>query len=110
MKSLSQQGTVTVVESLQKAGLIAEAISSYKISRLADGKNDGELTFGAMDPSRYDPTSVVVVANVNPRGFWEAAIDSVNVNGKDMGWTNRTGILDTGTVGFNFVDIYQPRR
>jgi hypothetical protein len=43
---LSEQKTDTPPEALAKAGLIDKAIVSYKISRLADNKNDGEITFG----------------------------------------------------------------
>lgn len=42
----SNQRTLTPIEALAKNGLIANAITSYKISRHADGKNDGEITFG----------------------------------------------------------------
>ena len=45
--TLSEQKTLTPVESLAKAGLIQEAITSFKISRLADQKNDGEVTLRA---------------------------------------------------------------
>jgi hypothetical protein len=45
-KALSQQQTLTPIEALAKQGLVTNAITSYKISRLADGKNDGEITFG----------------------------------------------------------------
>lgn len=95
---ISRQRTSTIVDTLQQQGLIREAITSYKIPRLADGKNDGELTLGGMNPDKYDPDTLVTVPNVNLLGFWEAEIGAVTVNGNDMGWTNRTAIMDTGTV------------
>ncbi|KAJ6631029.1 aspartic peptidase domain-containing protein [Mycena sp. CBHHK59/15] len=98
--SISIQQTPTLVESLQHAGLIEKPIISYKISRLTDGKNDGELTLGGMDPSKYDASSLVCLKNANPRGFWEASLDSVTVYGKDLGLTNRSCIFDTGTTLF----------
>lgn len=45
-KTLSNQKTDTPIEALAKQGLVKAAITSYKISRVADGKNDGEITFG----------------------------------------------------------------
>ena len=45
-QSLSQQGTPTPIESLASAGLVPEPIVSFKISRLTDNLNDGEITFG----------------------------------------------------------------
>ncbi|KAJ3512882.1 hypothetical protein NLJ89_g3266 [Agrocybe chaxingu] len=97
---LSEQETATPVESLAKAGLIPEAITSYKISRLSDNNNDGEITFGALDPAKFDPKVQVTVPNVNPDGFWEVNLDAVTINGQDTGLTGRTAILDTGTTLF----------
>jgi hypothetical protein len=96
--TLSQQKTLTPVEALAKQGLIQEAITSYKIARTADNKNDGEITFGGADPAKFDAATQVTVPNVNTQGFWEAALDASTVNGKDTGLQGRTAILDTGTT------------
>jgi hypothetical protein len=96
--SLSTQKTSTPIESLASAGLVPAAIVSYKLSRLADNKNDGEITFGALDDSKFDSTTLVTLPNVNSQGFWEASLDSVSVNGADLGLNGRTTILDTGTT------------
>jgi hypothetical protein len=97
--TLSNQKTLTPSESLAKAGQIQEAIVSFKISRLADQKNDGEVTFGGLDASKFDKNTLVTLNNVNKQGFWEAALDAVSVDGKDLGLKGRTAILDTGTTG-----------
>jgi hypothetical protein len=97
-QSLSQQGNPTPVESLASAQLIPGAITSYKIPRLADGLNDGEITFGGLDPNKFDPSTIVTLPNVSPTGFWEADMDDVTVDGNDLGLTGRSGILDTGTT------------
>jgi len=96
--SLSEQKTPTPVESLASQGLIADAITSYKISRAADNLNDGEITFGALDTTKFDPATLTTVPNVNTQGFWEAALDSVSVDGQDAGLQGRTAIMDTGTT------------
>jgi len=96
--TLSQQGTLTPIESLASAGLVQHPITSYKISRLADNKNDGEITFGALDTAKFDGNTLVTLANVNQQGFWEAQLDTVSVNGVDTGLLQRTAILDTGTT------------
>jgi len=95
--TLSQQGVLTPVESLAKAGLINEAVASYKISRIADGKNDGEISFGGLDSSKFDASTLVNFKNVNTQGFWEGAM-TPTVNGQDLGLQGRTAILDTGTT------------
>ncbi|KAJ7220089.1 aspartic peptidase A1 [Mycena pura] len=97
-QSLSMQQTPTLLNALATAGLIAKRIISYKISRLSDGKNDGEVTLGAMDPSKYDRQSLVRVPNVSTGGFWEAKLDAMKVNGKDVGLVGRSCIFDTGTT------------
>ncbi|THH18129.1 hypothetical protein EW146_g2804 [Bondarzewia mesenterica] len=96
--TLSEQKTLTPIESLAKAGLVNDAITSYKISRLADQKNDGEITFGGLDATKFNSATLVTLANVNTQGFWEGAMDAVTANGKDLGLTGRTAILDTGTT------------
>ncbi|KAI9434216.1 acid protease [Lactarius indigo] len=98
--TLSEQQTLTPVEALAKAGLIKDAITSYKISRLADQKDDGEITFGGLDPSKFDQATAVTLPNVNTQGFWESTIDAVTVDGNDLGLVGRTAILDTGTTLF----------
>ncbi|KAI0360084.1 acid protease [Trametes cingulata] len=96
--TLSEQGVPTPVEALAKAGLIDDAITSYKISRLADNKNDGEITFGALDETKFDPQTLVTFDNAADNGFWEGAMDGVSVDGQDLGLQGRTAILDTGTT------------
>ncbi|GLB40508.1 putative peptidase A1 family protein [Lyophyllum shimeji] len=96
--TLSQQQTLTPIEAMAKAGLVKDAITSYKISRLADNKNDGEITFGGLDTTKFDQQTLVTLKNVNKQGFWEGAMDAVSVDGTDVGLQGRTAILDTGTT------------
>ncbi|KAJ7510363.1 acid protease [Mycena galericulata] len=96
--ALSEQKTATPVESLAANGLIADAITSYKISRAADNLNDGEITFGATDPTKFVASTLTTIPNVNTEGFWEGALDAVTVDGGDAGLQGRTAILDTGTT------------
>lgn len=94
---LSQQKLPTPVEALASAGVIDQAIVGYKIPRLADSKNDGEITFGGLDPSKFQSHTLVQVPNVNQNGFWEVDLDAVLVNGQNLGVQGQTAILDTGT-------------
>lgn len=96
--TLSEQKVLTPVESLAQNGLISDAITSFKISRLADQKNDGEVTFGGLDATKFDAATLTTFANVNTQGFWEGAMPAVAVNGADAGLAGRTAILDTGTT------------
>ncbi|KAJ8582457.1 acid protease, partial [Rhizopogon salebrosus TDB-379] len=96
--TLSNERVPTPVDALASNGLIALAITSFKISRLADQLNDGEVTFGGLDSSKFDANTLVTIPNVSKLGFWEGAMDAITVSGQDSGVTGRTAILDTGTT------------
>jgi hypothetical protein len=96
--TLSEQQTPTPVESLASQGSISDAITSFKISRLADQLNDGEVTFGGLDPAKFVANTLTTFPNVNTEGFWEGAMVPT-VNGQSVGLDQgRTAILDTGTT------------
>ena len=95
---MSNQGVPTPPEALASAGLIQDAIVSYKIPRLADGLNDGQVTFGGLDDTKFDANTLTTVENVSPDGFWEADLDGATMDGTDLGFKGRTAILDTGTT------------
>lgn len=97
-QALSQEATPTPPQSLASAKLISSGIVSYKISRLADNKNDGEMSFGGVDGSKFDSSTYVTVKNVNTNGFWEVNVDGIQADGKDLNLNGRTAVLDTGTV------------
>lgn len=95
---LSNEKVPTPVESLASNGLISSAISSFKISRLADQLNDGQVTFGGLDPTKFVASTLITIPNVSKVGFWEGALNAITVNGQNTGMAGRTAILDTGTT------------
>lgn len=86
------------MESLAQQNLITDAITSFKLGRVADNNNDGEVTFGGLDPAKFQANTLTTFANVNTQGFWEGALGGISVNGQDLGLQGRTAILDTGTT------------
>ena len=98
LSKLSGQGTPTPVEALAKSRKIQSAITSYKISRLSDGLNDGEITFGGMNTNKFNQDAVATLENKNTLGFWEGSMDSVTVDGVNLFINDRTAIFDTGTT------------
>ena len=52
-------------------------------------KNDGEITFGALDTTKFDPATLVTFDNVATSsataGFWEGAMDAITADGQDIG-------------------------
>jgi hypothetical protein len=97
-QDISQQRVATLLQSLYQAHLIPAAIASYRIPRLVDNKNDGELTLGALDLKYYNASTLVTKSNVNKFGYWGVAVDAVKVGKENMHWSNRTIVVDTGTV------------
>ena len=41
-------------------------------------KNDGELTFGGLDTSKFDQKTLTTIQNINLGGFWEVPIDKMD--------------------------------
>ncbi|KAG7089862.1 hypothetical protein E1B28_011506 [Marasmius oreades] len=98
LSSLSELQGPTPIEALAASGLIDEPIVSYKISRRDDNKDDGEITFGGLDKTKFDSNSLVTLPNISPIGFWTAKVDNATVNGQNFGIDAREAILDTGTT------------
>lgn len=67
-------------------------------------RNDGEVTFGGLDQTKFDPATLDTFANVNKQGFWEGDMPAVTVNDQDAGLQGRTAILvshNTSTIDAN---------
>ncbi|KAM0756581.1 acid protease [Meredithblackwellia eburnea MCA 4105] len=94
---LSTQKTLTPIESLAKTGVTTTSQMGYHLARLTDGPNDGEVTFGGVDSSKFTGT-LLELDNVSPVGFWEGAMSDISVNGASLNMQGRTAILDTGTT------------
>ena len=57
-----------------------------------------KLTFShsGLDSTKFDPTTLVTLSNVNRKGFWEANVDDATVGNQTLGLQGRTAVLDTG--------------
>ena len=53
--TLSNQKVPTPIEALAAGGVVPGAIMSYDMGRIADGVNNGQVSFGAIDVSRASP-------------------------------------------------------
>lgn len=63
----NQQGVPTPIEQLAAEGQVSSAQMGYHLARLSDGENDGEITFGGVDASKYNG-SLTEFPNVNNQG------------------------------------------
>lgn len=71
---------------------------AFYLGRAASGTGQkSELTLGGRDSSKF--SGVVTQVPVTTRGYWQVAVDSVNVNGKSTGPTTKgEAAIDTGTT------------
>jgi len=95
--SLSAMGVPTPAESMYSAGLIPEPIVSFKIPRESDGLNDGEITFGSLDASKY-VASTLVTLQANSEGYWISNTEGVTVNSETIKISKTDVLFDTGTT------------
>jgi hypothetical protein len=86
-----------LMDVLASSKLIGAKLYGIHLSRGKDGLNDGELNLGEVNKDRYsgDLNYLNIVDNDN--GFWEIPIDDAGVDGKELGVTGRSAIIDTGT-------------
>lgn len=94
---LSNAGQPTPIDALYAEGKVQAPVMGYHLGRIADGYNDGEVTFGGVDPAKYSG-NITEIDNVSTKGFWEASIDAISVGGTALDLQGRTAILDTGTT------------
>jgi hypothetical protein len=91
-KDISIDGIQTVIGSLRDQGAIAEAIVGFYLT--SDSGSSGEMVIGGVDSSKF--TGLPTYVPVTIKGYWEAKLDGLNINGKSA-TTVGSCILDTGT-------------
>lgn len=86
------------LDALVSQKVISSKLFGLALWRSADGgNNDGEINFGSPDSSRYDGDLNNIAAVKSTSGFWEIPIADAGVDGKKVGTTGRTAIIDSGT-------------
>ncbi|KAI0872458.1 aspartic peptidase domain-containing protein [Hypoxylon argillaceum] len=85
----------TWLSAVKNAKLIDSNMFGVSLSRSSDGINDGEIVFGALDPSKY--TGDVTYSSVKSNSAWTIALDDITVGGESAGITGRSAYIDTGT-------------
>lgn len=98
-KSLSNSGKPTPIDSLYSSKLVSAVVMGYHLGRAADKVNDGEVTFGGVDSTKYTG-NLVEIPNVSTEGFFEIALQGVSFGGTSITGigSGNTAILDTGTT------------
>ena len=89
---------VTFFESLIAQNKVTIQEFAFYLGRAASSTGQkSELTLGGRDTSKFSGT--ITQVPVTKRGYWQVALDSVNVNGKSAGATTKgQAAIDTGTT------------
>lgn len=94
--SLSTTGEKTPIDALYDSNKVDQPIVGYRLGRVADGNNKGQITFGAVDGSQVSG-SLHELDNQSKNGYWEVKLDNVKVGSKSISGSSSTATLDTGT-------------
>lgn len=99
-----------VVSTLAQQGLIARRVFSVSLGKSTDATDEGSLTIGGVDSSKYSGEVVylptvqgkdsAVAGNSNRALLWEILVSGFYLDGfaVDFGPETRTAIVDTGTT------------
>ncbi|TFY71344.1 hypothetical protein EVG20_g1657 [Dentipellis fragilis] len=94
----SRTGGLTLLDSLVHAQIIPEAVTGWKLSRKADGLNDGEIVFGGINSNKFDPNTRITLANIDTNdGGYKVALDGIMANGAVVVGAS-IGIIDSGST------------
>ena len=94
--SSNRLGTPTLMDIMASQQLLKANLFGVHLSRSGDGANDGQITFGAPDSSKFSG-NLSYIDSVSPDGLWEIPSDGAGVDGQSLGLTGKTAIIDTGT-------------
>ena len=86
----------TFIQVVQKNSLLKSNLFGVNLQRAADNSNDGEITFGSVDESKYtgDLNYLDTVGDITD---WKIPADDILVDGKSVSVTGKNAIFDTGT-------------
>ncbi|KAI9785747.1 MAG: hypothetical protein M1839_008764 [Geoglossum umbratile] len=88
--------TPTIMETLVSEKLIKANLFAVNLQRNSDGSNDGVVTFGDWDKSKFDG-DLSWIDNVSKDGLWEIPVSDVAVGSNAGKFVGKTAIIDTGT-------------
>ncbi len=94
--SSNRLGTPTLMDIMASQQLLKANMFGVHLSRSGDGANDGQITFGAPDSSKFSG-DLSYIDGVSTDGLWEIPAEGVAVDGQSLGLTGKTAIIDTGT-------------
>eukprot|EP00163_Fabomonas_tropica_P033723 TRINITY_DN8_c0_g1_i1.p1 TRINITY_DN8_c0_g1~~TRINITY_DN8_c0_g1_i1.p1 ORF type:complete len:396 (+),score=134.91 TRINITY_DN8_c0_g1_i1:421-1608(+) len=92
-QSISVDGVPTVFGNMVRQNLVSEPVFSFWLGS-NPGSNDGELTLGGTDSSKY--SGDISYVSLSSETYWQFNVDSFTINGQSVSNVN-SAIADTGT-------------
>ncbi|KAL2265690.1 hypothetical protein VTJ83DRAFT_6790 [Remersonia thermophila] len=84
---------------LKNNKILDSLVLGISLNRGSDGVNDGQITFGGVDPAKF--TGEITYSDIAPpqraKGEWAITMDGASYDGKGAGSTNVLAYIDTGT-------------
>ena len=95
--SSNSLGVPTVMEHLDSADLLPHGnIVGIHLQRQTDNTNDGQITFGSIDTSRYTG-NLNYISVSSGSDMWEIPVTDALVDNSACSFTGRSVVIDTGT-------------
>jgi len=97
--AMGESITGNFLRSLKSNNLVEKLMFAVTLNRDSDGVNDGQITFGGVDKSKF--TGEISYSSVpspqKEKGEWTILMDGVGFNGKSAGINSTLAAIDTGT-------------
>jgi hypothetical protein len=95
--SMSKSMTDNFVDVIKATKALGSNVFAVSLNRNSDGPDNGEITFGGIDQSKF--TGVVTYTSVSSSadGDWAIPMDDIAYDGKKAGIKGRSAYIDTGT-------------
>lgn len=94
---LSTTGAQSPIDALYKSHAVKAPVVGYRLGRVADGSNRGQVTFGGVDNSQI-AGGLQQFDNQSDNGYWQIQMDSVSVGSHSISGASGSATLDTGTT------------
>ncbi|KAL2117106.1 hypothetical protein VTJ04DRAFT_9274 [Mycothermus thermophilus] len=84
---------------LKNHKIVDSLVLGISLNRGSDGVNDGQVTFGGVDPAKFtgDITYSPIPQAQQAKGEWAIILESAAYDGKTAGSSNVLAYIDTGT-------------
>ena len=92
----SGYGTPTFMDAVAEDNTLDSNIVSFSLSRASDGGEDGQVTFGDVDKTKFSG-DITYTDTVGDGDRWSIPLDDVSINGTPCNLTGKSAVIDTGT-------------